>query len=95
MMGEKGCLQGAVLIPPEIPPFSVGLGARVGLLQAFSLGSHALWHALLCPPAPQTCPRSKHGTSLNPNYVTCDPTVGQEGGAWSLTQEWGQKAAAG
>lgn len=86
---------GVILIPPEIPLFSGGLESGVRVLQALSLGSHALWHAFLCLPAPQTCPRAKHGTSLNPNYVTCDPTVGQEGGAWSHTQEWGQKAPAG
>lgn len=25
----------------------------------------------------------------------CNPTVGQEGGAWSHTQEWGLKASVG
>lgn len=75
-MGEKECLQGEVLTPPDIAPFSRGLGAWMEVLQAPSLDNHALWHAILCLPAPQTCLRAKHGTSLNPNYVTCNPTVG-------------------
>ena len=51
-------------------------------------------HAYLPPPT-LNYPRAKHGTSLNPNYVMCNPTVGQGGGAWSHAQDGGQKAPLG
>lgn len=45
--------------------------------------SSASRHGLLGLPPTQPCPVAKHESSLNPNYVICNPTVGQGGGAWT------------